>query len=212
VARLTQPVEAGANIQKTIEIRLASDSARVDLTHRLTSHNLWPVTLAPWAITVMAPGGCAVVPLSPRGSHAENLLPTGALVLWAYTNLGDPRFTFGFRHILLRQDQSATTLQKIGMACDAGWLAYANRGRLFVKTASYIPGATYPDGGSPLEVYTDANILELETLAPMTTLQPGASVTHRETWGLFDGVSEPRTDEDVTRDILPKVTTLQTGA
>ncbi len=31
-----------------------------------------------WALSVMAPGGMAILPLPPRGRHEEHLLPTGA--------------------------------------------------------------------------------------------------------------------------------------
>ena len=61
-------------------------TGRVRVTHRLHNRGLWPVTLAPWALSAMAPGGTAILPLPPRGSHADNLLPVSHLVSWAYTD------------------------------------------------------------------------------------------------------------------------------
>jgi hypothetical protein len=37
-------------------------------------------------------------------------------------------------------------------------------------------------------------MIELETLGPLTKLQPGASTTHVEHWGVFDGLAKPDTD------------------
>ncbi|MHB8734156.1 MAG: hypothetical protein ACYC6M_02525 [Terriglobales bacterium] len=50
------------------------------------------------------------------------------------------------------------------------------------------PAATYPDGNSSVEVYTSPDPLqyvELETLGPLATLQPGASLSRVNTYTLF---------------------------
>jgi len=46
---------------------------------------------APWALTVMPPGGTCIIPLLPRGTHPEDLLPGNLLTLWLYTDMSDPR-------------------------------------------------------------------------------------------------------------------------
>ncbi len=201
--RTVQPVEAGTGIQKEMDITLAASGAHVHIVHRLRNCGLWAVELAPWALSVMAAGGRAVMPLPPRGTHHENLLPTSALVLWAYVDMSDPRWTWGRQYILLRQDAAGP--QKIGLRSAEGWLAYANHGNLFVKTGAVVSGATYPDMGSTAEVFTNADILELETLGPLAKLEPGAVVEHVEDWFLFRDVPEPRNDDDVIQHILPKV-------
>ena len=38
------------------------------LTHRLTNVGQKPTDLAPWALTVMAPGGVEIIPLPPKGA------------------------------------------------------------------------------------------------------------------------------------------------
>ncbi|MFP4324019.1 MAG: hypothetical protein ACLFTK_16310, partial [Anaerolineales bacterium] len=75
MVRVIQATEAETHIQKSMDIALAPDAARVRVTHRLVNHSVWPVHLAPWALTVMAPGGTAILPLPPRSTQAENLLP-----------------------------------------------------------------------------------------------------------------------------------------
>jgi hypothetical protein len=74
-----------------------------------------------------------------------------------------------------------------------------------VKTFDYTPGGRYPDMGCTIESFTDAGMLEIETLAALRVLEAGAEAEHRECWSLFDGVAAPQNDADVLRDILPLV-------
>ncbi len=155
----------------------------------------------------MAPGGVAVLPLPPRRSHDEELAPTSTFVLWAYTDLSDPRWYWGRRCVLLRQDPTALEDQKIGAPVPDGWTAYARAGHLFVKTFAHVPQALYPDLGASVELFTNAEMLEVETLGPLVRLAPGDQVEHIEAWHLFDRVPEPETDADVERSLLPLLDT-----
>jgi hypothetical protein len=201
---VSQPTEPTTGIEKQMVFTLGSE-ARVTVEHRLTNRSAWPLELAPWAISPMAGGGVAVVPLPERGSHPDNLQPTGGIALWAYTDFADPRWTWGTKFVLLRQDSKATFPQKIGSRCAADWVAYARGGRLFVNHFQPAPDGDYPDFGSRAEVYTDANMLEVETLAPYRRVSPGETVSHMETWTLFHDVPMPSGDQDVERHILPHV-------
>jgi hypothetical protein len=170
------------------------------------------VELAPWALSAMAPGGVAILPLPPRGPHPDFVLPTSTLTLWPYTDLSDPRWTWGRRHVLLRADPGAATPQKIGALVSDGWAAYALGGALFVKRFTPVPGARYPDLGSVVEMFTNAAMLELETLGPLVRLEPGASVTHVETWSVYPNVAQPATEDDVEAHIRPLVENLESGS
>jgi hypothetical protein len=204
--RLVQEIESTTGIQKEIELVMAPDAACATVTHRLRNTNPSPVTLAPWALTVMAPGGTAILPLPPRGSHPEDLLPGSTLTLWKYTDMSDPRWTWGRKYILLRQDSARTVNpQKIGAAAPDGWAAYARGGHLFLKTFRHDPAATYPDRGCSVEVFTNQDMLELETLGPLVALSPGAAVEHVEQWRLFRDVPIPRNDADIDAHIVPLV-------
>jgi hypothetical protein len=203
VLRIAQPVEPWTGIQKKMEIRMAKTGARILVRHILVNQSMWPVELAPWALTVMAPGGTAIAPLPPRGSHPEHLLPSGTIALWPYTNMADPRWTWGERFVMLRQDAGRPLPQKIGFNAPDGWAAYVRNDTLFVKRFEVQPGADYLDFGSCLELFTDDSMLEVETLGPARTLAPGQSAIHDETWYLAAHVSQPFSDEDVERDILP---------
>ena len=203
--RTIQPVEKTTGIQKELDFALDPKRPLVRITHRLTNKNSWAIELAPWALSVMASGGTCIFPLPERIPFPKRLLPHNHLTLWSYVDMADPRWTWGRRYILLRQDQGAKEPQKIGSSVHDGWAAYANGGRLFVKFFDWCPGAQYPDFGCNFETYTNKDMLEVETLGPLTKLEPGASVEHTERWALFKGVPEPRSDDDVEKHVAPKV-------
>jgi hypothetical protein len=203
--RVTSPTESTTGMQKELDIRLWPEGARVSVTHRLRNNGVWAVELAPWALSVMAPGGKVIIPLPPRGSHPQNLLPANTLTLWAYTDMSDPHWTWGSKYIMLRQDPAMPKPQKLGVSVPDGWVAYAHGGHLFVKKYAYVPGASYLDFGSSVEAFTDADMLEVETLGPTVSLEPGATVEHVEDWSLYDDVPVPQNDADVDRDVLPLV-------
>ena len=192
--RATQNVEAKTGLQKSIEVCLPNDSPRVVITHRLTNHGLWPVTTAPWAVTQLKTGGVAILPQS---CAETNPLPNRSLVLWPYTDLSNPNVSFGKHHILLRVDMNEGEAFKVGFPNPRGWLAYWWNGTLFVKHADFDSQSDYFDFGSSSECYCNDQFLELETLAPISKVEPGACVSHVETWDLFRGVDRPRDEKDV---------------
>jgi hypothetical protein len=203
--RVIQPTETTTGIQKEIDLALDPREAYVKVTHRLRNHNLWAVELAPWALSVMDVGGKIIIPLPPRGSHEQNLLPVNLMTLWAYTDLSDPRWTWCPKYIMLSQDPQAATPQKAGLMVPDGWVAHFRKGNLFVKKFTYQRGACYPDWGCSVETYTNADMLEAETVGPTVKLLPGATLEHVEHWSLFRGLSEPMNDADLDANVLPKV-------
>ncbi|MCA9434799.1 MAG: hypothetical protein KC978_03385 [Candidatus Omnitrophica bacterium] len=184
---LTQPREEWTAVQKEIEVRMAEDRDGARVLHRITNKNLWPIRLSPWAITVFRGGGFAVLPRAVYGKHGENLLPTQNLSLWPYTNMADPRFTWGDRFIRVRTDAESKDPQKIGILNTRGWGAYVLGNEAFLKQIEYEKGAPYPDLNSSTEVYTQGMMLELETLGPLTEVEPGQSVEWIEHWTLLKG-------------------------
>lgn len=203
--RTIQPIEATTGIEKEMDIHMAADAPFVRITHRLRNHNVWPLTMACWAITVVEKHGTAIMPLPPRGPQPENLLPTASIAIWPYTAMNDPRWAWGHRYIMLRQDPAHPYSQKAGVATNEGWVAYVRNNHLLAKYSPQIAGAVYPDRGCTVEVYADGNGLEIETLGPLCTVEPGSMIEHVERWGLFDGVPTPTCDDDVDTHIRPKI-------
>ncbi len=185
--RLVAPIERHTGIQKSITITLPSDKAEALIAHQIINRSDQKLTIAAWAISVMAGGGTGILPLPAFGSHADNLPATNSLALWAYTDLADPRFQFADRLILLKHQPSQSSPQKIGARHCRGWLGYANRGRLFVKLFDIKPDGEYPDQNSGAQLFVNGSFLELESLSLLDTLPPGGQITHTEKWTLFDG-------------------------
>ncbi len=189
--KATQQTEAKTGLQKSIEIQLMPDSAHVTLTHRLTNHGLWDVTCAPWAITQLKPGGLAIYP---QAKVDTGVLPNRSLTLWPYTDMTNPNVHWGSNFILLQAKMKSAF--KIGFPNPRGWQAYWLNGTLFVKHAEYNAQAEYYDTGCSSESYCIDKFIELETLAPITTIVPGGTATHVETWDLYKDVECPQTEDE----------------
>jgi len=203
--RASQAVEEATGIEKEMILTLSTSGTRITIMHKLTNRNLWPVELAPWALTIMAPGGTAIFPQEPFRPHTEYLLPARPMVLWHYTDLSDSRWTLGKKFVHLFCDAKIGHPQKIGLANKQGWAGYAVDGQFFVKTFPYVDGATYPDHGCNCETFTSGSFMEVESVAPLVTLSPGQSASHVETWNLFKNISVTGTDDDVEKIVSPLI-------
>lgn len=181
---LSPPVEKRTGLRKEIVIQL--ENTRVRLDHRIYNESVWPIEVAPWCLSVMAPGGRALVPHEPFVPHEASFVPARPLVLWQFTRMNDPRYTWGDRLIQFRQDDRYPSKQKFGLANKRGWAAYELKGQLFVKTFDWNEGSEYPDYGCNCELFTMPGFLEIESLGPMTRLEPGQRLEHTETWALHD--------------------------
>ncbi len=212
-ARFTPPPEAEYGVQKVMELRLGAKGTRVDVTLRVTNTGTTATELAPWGPTVMAPGGMEIIPLPPKKNHPlhpknakspADFAPNQELILWPYFDFADTRWTFGRKYIFLRQDVNKGPT-KIGLAHRMGWVAYLNSGVLFVKRFDYREGAIYPDRGTRYQTFSYEEMLEMETVGELVTLQPGKSAELIESWELFGNVPPVRTEADVDRIILPLI-------
>jgi hypothetical protein len=176
-------------VVKVMDVTAFGDMTVVD--HVLRNEGEQPVTAAPWAITQVSVGGVGVVPQARTAVDDDGVLPNRSVVMWPYTDPSDSDIVFGTRDIRI----AATTNQskaKIGTQNTKGWIAYHLSGALFVKwSALHDDSLTYPDRGSSIECYRDDRFMELETLGPMVTLEPGDAVSHREVWKMIDVTSVP---------------------
>ena len=208
----TAEPDAKFGLRKEMSVKMTDRGTEVHVIHRVENVGKVPTELAPWALTVMKPGGVEIIPLPEKKPHggankektAADFGPNQALVLWPYTDLADTRFSFGTDFILVRHDGKKSST-KIGLAQAPGWAAYLNDHMLFTKRFAHEPEATYSDRGCNYETYTDPGIVEMETLGPLVTLKPGEDAKHAETWSLsrvrgdFGGLA------DVKSMILPLV-------
>ncbi len=209
--RFTSPVEdvaPGTHLQKEIEIAMDPAGTRVLVTHRITNRGTSATELAVWCPTMMRPGGKAILPLPPRAAmDAEHFQSVGPLTLWSFTDLADPRWKLGTEFVQLQQDARPTGRfpeQMTGIFNPAGWGAYYSAGMLFVKHATPIAGAPYPDFGCNFEVFTNPEFLELESLAPKIELCPTQTASHTEVWSLFQDVPAGEDDNWIRSAVAPK--------
>ena len=202
VLKLMGKTEPGTGIQKEIEISLQDGT--VHLHHRLINRNPWAVELAPWCLSVMAAGGRALVPQEDFIPHPDVLVPARPLVLWHFTRMNDPRFTWGDHLIQMRQDDRFDSKQKLGVHNTKGWAAYYLGQDLFLKSvAPPAAGAIYPDMGCNFEFFTMPGFLEVESLGPLVKLEPNAGTDHIEKWRVIPNVELPKEEKPLIAALNP---------
>ena len=162
----------------TVEERTADS---VEVVHSIRNIGRWPIRFACWALSVMRPGGFAVIPVQPRKVDEAGLLPDRQMTLWPYTRMEDVRFSCQEGFLFVRQRREVKEPFKIGALARPEWAAYWVGGLAFVKSFTELPGE-YPDGDCSVEAYTNGAMLELETLSPLATVEPGETLHHTEVW------------------------------
>lgn len=185
----TQPVEKETNVEKEIEVRLAAKGTRVTVLHRLRNRGNMPLEFSAWALSMMAPGGLGITGFPPRGTHPEVLPPTNPLVMWAFTDLTDPRWKFTKKYLTLKQDPAQKSPQKLGHFNSRTFGGYLLGDVLFMK--HYLPrgeAKDHPDFGTSFQIFTNGDFLELETMGPREKVGAGETLAHVETWELKRGV------------------------
>lgn len=175
--------EMETNIQKKIEIQPYLKSG-IQITHIIKNIGRRPITMACWALSVMRKGGFAVMPLKPLPVDEEGLLPDRHISLWPYTDLSDEKMVFTKDYLFVRQEPTIPSPFKIGTKINPLWVAYWVAGMAFVKQV-YPQTGSYPDFGCNVEVFADAEMLELETLGVLKTIEPSKSIQHIEVWNIF---------------------------
>jgi len=128
-----------------------------------------------------------VGPLAPG-----SLLPNRQIVLWPYTRWEDARLQLADDYVLLHARPSLPPI-KVGYTNRAGWLAYLYHNVLFCKRFDPQPDLPHPDFGCNVETYCDDEFIESETLGLLTSLEPGQSAAHTETWEFYANVETPPT-------------------
>jgi len=192
-------LEVGNSVQKEITIEPSSENG-IQVVHTIENIGKWPIKLGCWALSVMRQGGFAIIPLKPSKVDGDWLLPDRHVSLWPYTDLSDERLVLKDGYAFVRQNPKVEKTFKIGAMANPTWTAYWVDGIVFVKQFTQEEGE-YPDFGCNVEVYTSADMLELETLGPLRTIGPSERIQHTETWKVFD-VGELTPEAESIRDKL----------
>jgi hypothetical protein len=172
---VTAPVDEAGFVK---EIRVTSQPEGLLVDHRLTNAGQVLVQAAAWSITQFPLGGTAIMPVA--GEKGDPFQADASVIVWPYTNMADPRLSWIGRLALI--GATVGPRFKIGSAPRPGRLAYHREGYLFIKEVPASDGGAYPDRGAVGQVFVDDNFCELESLGPLTGLEPGESLVHQETW------------------------------
>lgn len=167
-------------VGRAMHIRPVDDSLVID--HVLVNHSEISIELAGWALTMIRPGGTAVMPAPSQSADVDaDLQARFSVILWPYTDLEDSRLDIAHEGVSLRVE--GTKPIKAGISNLRGWIAYLTDGFAFIKWVTVQdPNGRYADLGAGIQTFVGHGFGEIETLGPLTVLDPGASLTHREVW------------------------------
>ncbi|BDI34330.1 hypothetical protein CCAX7_63810 [Capsulimonas corticalis] len=202
---LANPVEKVSGFRKEIFVTLAGQGSAVKVAHRLTNHNVWPVTVSAWSLNIVANGGYVVLPQEEFVSHDDYLLPARPQVLWKFTDQADPRWRWGKKYVTLAQSAAEDNPQKVGVYNTLGWSAHVTPEQVFIASIDVDPRGpgALPDWGCNYETYTDGPFQELESLGPLTQVEPGEFVEHVEYWTLAKTAQIANDDASLDAHLAP---------
>lgn len=186
------------SLLKEIEIYPNGDNS-IRVVHRLTNKSKTNTRVSAWALTVLPLEGKAILPLTKRRLHSENLLATDSIHLWTYTDMTDPTYLWGKEFIVMQKKDNSNLPQKIGVGGEKLWAAYTRDDQLFIKKYSITATRSYPDRNSRVEVFINKKFLELETLSPLVRLKENESITHTEIWYLHTLSSNSYSNEEIVK-------------
>lgn len=179
--RMELPSSQGNPLRRGMTVRLEPDHPGLVIEHKLVNESKESVECAPWGITVLPLGGRAILPWRDTSRRTGSVLPDRRLSLWEYTSLRDDRLQVADDFIVV-QGMAAMPPCKVGIFTPLGWCAYTRGDFTLIKRFDVRPGIKHPDEGCNAEIYCNNVFLELESLAPFSTLQPGESASHIERW------------------------------
>jgi hypothetical protein len=193
--RLIRPIEMESGVSKTIEVQLHPDRPALTLRHSVRNGRSEPLEIAAWSITQLPLGGLAVVPLRARPDGNRHR-PDRQLVLWPYTSWQDARLFADDDYVWI-DAQPAEEEFKVGVLA-RGWLGYLRQGTFFLKRFDPQLDLPHPDYNTNAQLYCNQSFIELETLAPLSWLEPGEASVHIETWEIYRAGDVPQTIEGLS--------------
>lgn len=202
VFTFTPPAQKSIHVAERLILTVAENGTEVTVRAEATNIGTQPKTFGMWQLTVMCPNGLAIVPQTVRDTH---LLHNRRMSLWAYTEMNDERVHWGKTLFSLRQDPSSDHPFKVGITNERGFAAYLCHGAMFVKRLPFYADVTYPDDGCNFEIYTNPQILELESLGKLAAVTPGDTISSEEVWSLTPDVAAPdASGENAMNEIIAK--------
>ena len=177
------------NLRKSLTIGVCPKDGQFVVKTILRNEGPMMAQGAIWNLTCAMPDGVVVVPWA-DGSDAWN---TPMIRYWRSwvglgTDIESPQWNAKNDYFLLKPTGERG---KVGLFSKHGILALLRKDSTFIKKVKAQPGATYPDGGCNIELFTCDKFIELELLSPMQPIHPGTQITLSEHWTLTDKVFAP---------------------
>jgi hypothetical protein len=184
VRLVTRPDPVSETSRET-EVRVTGPE-RFAFDYRVVNRAERPQRLAAWSITMMQPLGRAWLPVLTEPFDEGGFQGQRNIVLWTYSRNDDPRFILHDHAIEVRSavlaDGPVEGSFKVGTSARRGWAAHYREGLLLVKYAGHDESREYADMGASSQVYSHGGFTELESLGPLTDLDPGEAAEHHEDW------------------------------
>lgn len=173
---ITAPIDPAGFIK---QVRIGLEGERLVVDHHLANGGLRPIPVAPWGITQFRLGGVALIPIGTGVVH-DPFRADSSMVIWPYTDLTDPRLSWRRQAAIVEAAPGPPF--KVGSGPDPGRIGYLIDRHLFIKEILPAGSGTYIDRGAVAQVFVEDSFCELESVGPVTSLDPGSSVSHREVW------------------------------
>nr|WP_319488327.1 hypothetical protein [uncultured Caproiciproducens sp.] len=195
----TPPRQKSNDIQLSFEVIIGEGTTDIMVVHSVKNCSKEKQTYALWALTMVKSGGVEVIPVSKDGGNA--LLPNRILSVWPYTDIQDNRLFFGNRFLTVRHDGGNPNALKLGVNNTLGWASYTNGKYTLVKRYVHNAQAAYPDHGCSYETYVCGDFVEMESLSPLYSIEPGEGIRHVENLSLM---KEPFPCDPADEDAIEK--------
>ena len=178
--KLIQPTETATGIQKEIEVTLDAQRNSVTVRHQLANKNPWPVELAPWALTVMQGPGRAILPQEP----SSNDCCRSARGLVGLHQYGRSTMEMGreIHPTRLQPRRHDGAENRPGQQTGMGRLLSRRTGLSQARRLRSRRGLSR--FWLQRRMLHNGDMLEVESLGPLTKLAPNATVEHVERWYL----------------------------
>jgi len=185
--RLVTRPDPVSETSREIDIRVTGPE-RFAFDYRVVNRAERPQRLAAWANTMMKPLGRAILPVLTGDFDEGGFQGQRNIVFWSYSRNDDPRYVVHDGALEIRSAVMAGGLLdvpfKIGTTMRRGWAAHYREGLLLVKYAGHDEAREYADMGASGQVYSHGDFTELESLGPLTDLDPGDVAEHHEDWAV----------------------------
>ena len=189
------------DMQLSFEIIMSDGTTDIMVVHSAKNCSKEKQTCALWSVTMMNGGGTELIPQNRDNTNIT--LPNRILTVWPNTDFKDERISIMNKYLTVRHDDSRDDTLKLGINNVLGYAAYSNHGYTLVKRYVHNSQAQYPDFGCSYETYVCKDYVEMESLSPLYTIEPGEGIRHVENLSLFKTADTIcPTDDDLIDDFI----------